>query len=274
MKFHRTVLAIGAILGASGAYADKPGFGDTWTFKAGGMQQTADVEFSSTSPNRPEFSLDLEDLGMDDDASSFWAGVTWQFADSWGLHFVYSSFSTDGDAVASEDGNFGDIEWTADASLSSNYDLDLYIIDLTWDFVNTDRTHVGFGLGFHVAEIGIGLDFELNGMVGGQPVVIDSGSETADITAPLPNVVLRAGHRVGERWYLSASGGYFALEYDDIDGELVSFTAGLEWRPLDHFGLGVGYQYLDVSVKQDTSSADREIDTEAHGPVLFLSVGF
>jgi hypothetical protein len=262
------------ILLAPDALAEKPGFGDTWLLRAGGMNQTANISFSLTRNDRPETSLDLGDLGMDDNASTFWGSLTWQFADSWGMSLTYSSFSTDGVETATDGGNFGDVEWSADAILTSEYDLDLYIIDLRWHFINTGRSHLGVGAGLHIADIGLGMGFRLDGIVNGETVVVDSGSETVSATAPLPNISLLAGHRFGDSVYLAATIGYFALKVDEIDGELVSARAGLEWRPTRHVGAGIGFQYLDINFDEDKGDRRLELDTESYGPVLFLSVGF
>jgi hypothetical protein len=274
MNMRPLLLLLATLLFGTNAYADRPGFGDTWSFKVGGMSQTANLAFSSTREGRPDIELDLTDLDMDDNASTVWAGVTWQFAENWGTTLSYSGFSTDGEAVADEDGNFGDIEWSAAARLSSSYDLDLYVWDVHWDFINNERTNVRFGLGLHIADVSLGVGFELDGLVNGQPVVIDSGAETADVTAPLPNVLLGAGHRFGENFYLTLTGGYFALEIDKIDGELIAMRGALEWRPWEQFGFGLGYQYLDVNFTETEDDRKVKFDMDAHGPVLFLSVGF
>lgn len=274
MSCKRAFFALAGMLVALPAFADKPYFDDTWTFRLGGMDQKADLVIASTLEGRPVRDLDFSDLGMDDNASTVWAGVTWQWADKWGASLSYSSFSTDGTETATEDGNFGDIEWTADAELDSEFDLDLYIFEVHWDFINTERSHLGVGLGLHVADISSSIQFTLTGTVNGQEVVLDSGLESASVTAPLPDLVLRAGHQFGDNFYLGFTGGWFSLTYEDIDGELLSAQATFEWRPAQHFGMGVGYQYVSVEITEDDGDRENEIDLDLYGPVLFLTVGF
>lgn len=267
-------LAAGTLLLASQAFADRPHFGDTLTFRLGGMEQKADVSISSTRADNPKRSLDFSDLGLDDEASTVYAGLSWQFFDSWGLDFSYSSFDTDGTETATESGNFGDIEWDANATLSSSYDLDLYIVDLHWDFVNTGKTHVGIGLGLHIADFDTSIGFTLTGTVNGEEVVLDSGAESVTVTAPLPNILLRAGHQFGDNFYLGFAGGWFSLSYQDIDGELLSARANFEWRPVKHFGLGIGYQYVSIEVTEDDDDIRHRYDNDMYGPVLYVSAGF
>ena len=238
------------------------------------MDHNADVSYSSTRDGREPVVLDFDDLGMDKDATVVWLGLEWQFFDSWGVSLSYTEFDSDGIVTATEDGNFGDIEWTADAALDSYFDLKLFIVDLHWDFVNTERTHVGVGLGLHVADIDTGISFSLDGLVNGQVIEIDSGVETATVTAPLPNVSLRLGHRFGEKWYLGGTLGYFDITVDDIEGELVTARAVLEWRAFKNFGFGLGYQYVTIDVKEDESDRQNRIDADFYGPVLFVSAAF
>lgn len=267
------IVALSLLL-TSHALADKPRFGDTLTFYLGGMDHNADVTFSSTRDGRDPVVLDFDDLGMDGSSGTLWLGMEWQFADSWGLNLSYTDYDTDGNITASEDGNFGDIEWTADAALDSYFDLKLFMIDLHWDFINTERTHFGVGVGLHVADIDAGIAFSLDGSVNGEIIEIDSGIESAAVTAPLPNVSLRVGHRFGEKWYLSGTLGYFELKVNDIKGELVTARGALEWRAFENFGFGLGYQYVTINVKEDESDRTNRIDADFYGPVLFVSAGF
>jgi hypothetical protein len=267
------VVALSLLL-SSQALADKPKFGDTLSFHLGGMDHNADVSFSSTRDGREPVVLDLDDLGMDKSAGVLWLGLDWQFADSWGVNFSYTDYDGDGIVTASEEGNFGDIEWTADAALDSYFDLKLFIVDFHWDFINTERSHFGVGVGLHVADIDSGIAFSLDGNVNGQVIEIDSGFETATVTAPLPNVSLRAGHRFGEKWYLSGTQGYFDLTVDNVNGELITARGSLEWRAFKNFGFGLGYQYVTIDVKEDESDRQNRIDADFYGPVLFVSAAF
>ena len=273
----RTLGLVVALLGGMPAYGGKPVFGDTVTFGIGGMSGRADSTFRDTRDGRRPVDLDMNDLGMDEKASSIWGGVSWQFADSWGFSVSYSGFDSDGQVSASEAGNFGDIEWGVNASLDSDLSLDLYIADVHWDFLNTERTHVGVGVGLHIADLEANIGATISADINGTPLdpPIDLGSETAALTAPLPNVSLRAGHRFGDSWYLGGTFGYFELSVDNIEGELISLRGSLEWRPGGGaFGAGLGYQYVDVYVKDSGGDRTKEYDIDFYGPVLFVQLGF
>jgi len=267
-----TLVSIGSL-----AQAEKPAFGETFMFSLGGMEHRAKATFQSTREGRPPIELDMNDLGMDPKTTTFWAGVAWQFADSWGLSASYSGFRSDGLVSTTEDGNFGDIDWSVNTTLDSELDLDLFIIDLHWDFLNTERTHLGIGLGLHIADISTGIDATLNADINGQPLdpPVDLGNSAAAVTAPLPNIFVRGGHRFGDSFYLLGTLGYFDLKVDDIEGELITARAALEWRPgAGRFGVGVGYQFVDMVVAEESDERFERYDMEFYGPVLFVGVGF
>jgi len=232
--------------------------------------------FSTTLQGNEEVELDLDDLEMDSEATNLWLGLDWQFADSWGLSASYSKFDGKGSAAASEDGNFNDIEWSVNAQLDSSLDLEFYIVDLSWDFINTGRSHFGVGLGLHIADIRTSIAARTELDVNGNPIPpIDLGASSSEVTAPLPNVQLEGGHRFGESFYVGGKAGYFTLKVGDVDGELVTASLFGEWRPgAGSFGVGLGYQLIDIDVTEDSNNRRKKLDLTGDGPILYVSVGF
>ena len=164
--------------------------------------------------------------------------------------------------------------WEVGASLKSEFDIDLYIVDITWDFVQTDNARLGLGVGLHVADLDFDLDAEARLIVDDKEVSVDLGRVQTDFTAPLPNITLSGAMTLVEKVYLTASAGYFTLNYDKYDGELISLRGGVEWRPWKHFGIGAAYQYVDVDLTIDGSNRKQKYDMKFHGPILFVSAGF
>ncbi|MGD8415711.1 MAG: hypothetical protein PVH91_01495 [Pseudomonadales bacterium] len=276
MRAHRLFGLLAALAISTTAYADRPAFGDTFAVGIGGMNHKADSTFRYTIGDAPPVTLDMQDLDMDQKATTVWVGGTWQFFDSWGISASYSNFDSKGDVITSKSGNYGDIDWDVNASLASELSLDLYIVDLHWDFINTGNSNVGVGVGLHVADLSASIGATVALDVNGQPVdpPINLGTQTGAVTAPLPNVMLRAGHRFGDNWYLGGTAGYFSLKVNDIDGELTSLRGSLEWRPGGgHLGAGLGYQYVKVDVKDTGGISTKSYDIKFYGPIFFLRVG-
>ncbi|MBV1906239.1 MAG: hypothetical protein KUG75_09185, partial [Pseudomonadales bacterium] len=199
-----------------------------------------------------------------------WTSGRWRFTDRWELSVSYTNFNTRGSTSASRDYSYGDLDVTASAAVTSDLDISLYIVDLTWDFFSSEKSHLGVGLGLHVMDMGLALSAELDQGMGAP---IETESESGDATAPLPNFTLVGGHMLTDKLYLTAKAGIFSLDYKEYSGDLTSLRAMLEWRPKKNIGLGVGYQYVDVDVKVDRSLRERKYSLELDGPMIFLTIG-
>jgi hypothetical protein len=256
------------------AHADKPRFGDTLSLSLGGMNHRGKATLASTREDAPVNRLTFADLGLDDQTRVFWGDFSWQFADRWQFSLAYTSFSANGFKSASKGGNFGDIDWEIGASLSTEFDLELYIADLTWDFLTTERSHLGVGVGLHAADVDISLVAEVTGSIGGSGADRAVRAESASVLAPLPNVSMVGGIMLTENVYLGGHLGWMSLTYDKYDGSLFSARGALEWRPWKNFGLGAAYQYVDLDVEIDEGSRIEDYDFRFYGPILFVSVGF
>jgi len=259
---------------ASSALAEKPRFGDTLSFSLGGMSHRGEATFSSTLEGQPEDELDFGDLGLSDETEVVWGDFTWQFADRWQFSLNYSSFDANGFTSASESGSIGDIDWELGAALTTEFDLKLYIADFTWDFVKTDKAHVGVGVGLHAADLRLDVLAEVGASVGGIGGVVEVRRETTSVLAPLPNLSFVGGWMINDKLYLGGRAGILSLSYDKYDGELLSIRGTLEWRPWNNFGFGAAYQYVDMNLGVQRSDRKDEYDMKFWGPILYVSVGF
>ena len=270
----RTLATLILVLSAQAAIAEKPRFGDTLTIGIGGMNHRGKATLAVTRPDAPIDELTFSDLGLSNRTEVFWGDLNWQIAERWKFRLNYSSFDGTGEKIQSTGGNWDDLDWEVGARLSSDFEMELYIADLTWDFLKTENGHLGVGLGLHAVDLDLGLVLEVGGSVGDEEGYIEVGSDSASLIAPLPNLSLTGGYQIGEKVYLQASLGLLSLNYDEYDGTLFSARGAVEWRPWKHVGLGAAYQYIEVELDVDKSNKQEYYDFEFYGPVLFLTVGF
>jgi len=259
---------------AGSTFADKPRFGDTISLSLGGMAHRGDASLSSTRDDAPVDKLTFKDLGMSDKTKVFWADFTWQFAERWQVSVNYSSFDADGLTTTTRGGNFGGLDWSIGAALSTDFEMELYIVDVTWDVWKTDKAHLGVGLGLHAADLNLDMLLEVGADIGGIGGAVEARSEQASVLAPLPNISLVGGVMVAENVYVGGHMGFFSLKYDKYDGDLFSARGAVEWRPWKNVGFGAAYQYVDIDLAVDSTHSNEFYDMEFYGPILFLSVGF
>jgi hypothetical protein len=99
--------------------------------------------------------------------------------------------------------------------------------------------------------------------------------EETDFTVPLPVIGLRGNFALTPKWFIRQSFDYFYVNIGDYEGQLVDFMAAVEWNALKHFGLGVGYNYVQMGLDYDGSDNFlSEIDLAYGGFLLFGKLYF
>ena len=218
----------------------------------------------------PVDDIDFDSLGIDGDDTSGYLGGRWRFADRWRLDLEYFRTKHDGSGVAATDLDFGDVTIPLGVAAHAELDVDVYAVAVGWSFVRDEQKEFGVGLGLHVAD----MSAEVAGAGFVDDVAVPFATESTSATAPLPNIRLYGGYALSPEWAIDVGLGYFSLAYDKFDGQLLTATAALEWRPHENFGIGAGYTYFDVDVEVDESNRTDTYDFALSGPVLYLVAGF
>ena len=237
------------------------------TIYGGAQAYNADGKFKNTVEGGSDVGVDMDDLGLDETKVSPAAGVILNF---WGrrltLRFDYFGYHDDADATADFSFDWDGENIPVNADLDSNLDLDLYVINLAYNFYRSDRANLGVGLGIHLADVDLGISGSVNG------VEVASGS--ADVLAPLPNLYVNGAYAFTDQFLLRYGGGGMSLSYGDWDGSLFFVDAFLEYWPWRNFGFGAGYRYVDVDVDYDPGHKKETYDFTLPGPVFYVTAGF
>jgi len=170
----------------------------------GGIQiYQAEGEFSSIRDGRPDISIDLDDLGLDENAVSPTIGAIINFGRSWTLRLDYFGYHDDATETAGFEFDFGGITFPVGARIDSSLDMDLYVANLSYNFIHSERARLGVGVGVHTADIDLGVSGKIR--VGGIETELGSGS--ADVLAPLPNLYIAGAYSFTEKFLLRYGGG-------------------------------------------------------------------
>ncbi len=258
-------------LGFTSAWAEgqpvNRGMWKSFTLYGGAQFYEADGEFTNTVEGEDDISVDMGDLGLDETQISPVAGA---IANFWSrrltLRFDYFGYHDDANARADFEFDWDGETIPVGAELDSNLDLDIYVLNLSYNFIRSDRAQLGVGLGIHLADV----DISVTGTVGGS--VVASGD--ADVLAPLPNFYLTGAYALTDNILARAAAGGFSLSYGDWDGRLLFVNLFIEYWPWEHVGFGAGYRYVDAHVEYDPGHKIEEYDFTLPGPMLYMAVGF
>ena len=274
MKSKTVGLLLAALVSSSAQAAGNslnPILDDRWSFSLGATYLDADGTFSKTNEGEPTDNLTTDELDLNDSNFSPYFSARWRFTDRWRASFSYFGLDTDGHVR--QDFNrliFGTIDVSGFLEVKSELSTDFYIAQVGYSFLKNDRAELGLGGGLHVAD----FDASLKVSGGINNVSGSIQSDSSDLTVPMPNILGFGTYAFTPKLSLDGSVAWFGLNYDEYSGDMVALTANLEYRFTDKFGVGVGYNYIDMDLEIDKSSRTDKYNLDYKGPVLYVSAGF
>ena len=240
-----------------------------FTIYGGAQIYHADGKFGNIKEGQPDIKVDLDDLNLSDDEISPIVGAIINFGKRWALSLDYFGYHDDANSRADFEFEFDDVIYPIAASLDSRLDLDIYVINLSYNFISTDRARLGVGIGVHVADI----DIKISGKAYAGPIETDLGTSSSDVLALIPNLYLMGAYAFTEKFLLRGGGGGMSLSYGDLSVSLYFVKAFLEYWPWKNFGFGAGYRYFTADIDYDPGYKKETYDFDFPGPVFYVTAG-
>jgi len=189
------------------------------------------------------------------------------------LDFTYAAYHRDASRTLTEDIDLGDQTLPIGAQVSTVFDFDIIRGTYSYALLQDDRMRLALGLGIYAVPLKYGLKVDT---AGGRSEV-----NGADITLPLPALAFRAEFQLIPKLFLNLESNFMYLKAGGFEGSLIDNTISLEYRPWKHFGLGLGYSAMSVSVEQDNISSDYpgadfigNVDVRYNGLLLYGKLAF
>lgn len=112
--------------------------------------------------------------------------------------------------------------------ISSWYNYAIIRVKYDYAFYQDDRVSLGASIGFFVMPISFSVS------------ALNHQGTTTNFIAPLPAVGLRSEFIITEKFYLTSSAEILYFTYDNFTGSIMDLNFALEYRPIPHFGMGLG----------------------------------
>ncbi len=238
--------------------------GDRFSLSLGVFITDRNTETRFDSPLGDGTDTDFEtDLGLDTSDSVFRVDGYFRISERHRVDFSLFDLSRNASRQIEKDIQWGDAFYNIDTIIVSKVDLAIYKLAYTYSLLQRDKGYLGATIGIHVTDAGVSLAEQNLG----QAVV-------GELTAPLPVIGLRGEYALSDRWTFRASGEFFFVEYDNIDGSLVDLYAGFDYSILDDLSLGIGFNSVTLAVDSTKNSFSGALDWQYSGALVFLKFDF
>jgi len=203
------------------------------------------------------------DLGMDASDTVFRADGYFRLTEKHRIDFSVFDLSRKASKPIERDIQWGDTLYSIDTVIESKVDLGIYKLAYTYSLIQQDKGYLGATIGLHITDTKTSLAEQTLGQ-----------AEIGQLTAPLPVIGLRGEYALSDRWAFRASGEFFFVEYDNIDGSLVDLYAGFDYSVLDNLSLGIGFNSVTMAVDATKSKFKGTLDWQYSGALVFLKFNF
>ncbi|RKX35243.1 MAG: hypothetical protein DRP71_04310 [Verrucomicrobia bacterium] len=196
--------------------------------------------------------------------------ASWRPSKSWLFQLDYVNLNRSNSSVLETEiewppGEGGEV-FPVDAEVNSFLDYQTSRISAAYVFRTSKKSELAVALGFHLTQMSAGIGLKV--AAGGEEA---SGSKDMDLPViPLPSLGLYWGIRLGEKWTVRLRGDFFALTYDDYSGSLISARAEGLYDFSDHWGVGAGLNYYELSIEADKERFTGKTEFGYWGPNLFV----
>ncbi|BBM67307.1 DUF481 domain-containing protein [Vibrio alfacsensis] len=165
----------------------------------------------------------------------------------------------------------------AGSKLTTDLDIDIARVGYGYQFYTSEKWAVDVLAGLHVMWLSLGLEGKLGAKASGVdefPVMFVDDAVINDVTAPLPDIGIRAEYALTPDWIIKSHAQVFYLSVDDIDGYLLEMDIGAKYLFTDQFSMAGSFNYYEVGVDYESDRSSLDVTYRFYGPMLTLAYQF
>ena len=206
-----------------------------------------------------------DQLKMKNDTNVFRLDGYYRFNDTHSIDFSYFSVNSSGYTS-------GSLEWNdhniSSASLHSYFNMDIYKVNYGYSFYHNEKVELALTAGLHITSISLGI--AAYGTING----VSSSSYKSDtsVTVPLPVFGFKGEYTIiDKKLFVNYRADYFYLSVDKYKGYLVTSALNFEYRFVDNFGMGLGYNVNNIRLQANGDNARVDITNALSGAMVYVS---
>ena len=267
-------LATGSALAAeekSGAV--KSLYDQKFVIALGGFFPQVNSSLSLDGPNGSGLSFDGDALGLREAQATGWASFNWRFLPRHALHLEYFQLDREGSRTTNQDITLGGVTIGAGSGISSEMDLGLGRATYGFSIIRDEQFDMSFLVGVHIAtaKATVGATGSITDS-NGAPIASGSASiSSSTYTFPLPHIGGSLAYKFSPRVAGKVQVLGFYLDIGDYSGGLVEFDAVLSYQLIKNFGIGGGFKWFNLRLKDSFSGGGAAtFEYTFAGPTLFV----
>lgn len=212
-------------------------------------------------------------LGGDDSTNALRIDALYRFNDRHSIGFSWYRVALGGEnTILDQQIQIGDSIISANASIQSDLNLNLYRFLYNYSFYRTDKVELALSPGVYMASTKFGLTAQGNiTLPNSQPATATGVKE--DVTVPLPSFGLLMNYNITSRFQFQTRADFFYFNAASYEGSMFEFYAGLEYRLFKHLAVGAAYDRLSADL-QDTNHDGWEFDFSYNLAFVYGSLYF
>ncbi|WP_045390776.1 DUF481 domain-containing protein [Vibrio rotiferianus] len=255
-----------------------------WEIEAGGFFSRTDTKLNAYDPYLDQIrTIDFEsDLDLKEFTVLPYVEVEYYFNKKHSIYVDWRSLHREATRTAvtkpfevTVDGTTYAVQ--AGSKLTTELNIDIARLGYGYQFYTSDKWAVDVLAGLHVMWLSLGLDGKLGAKVSGVdeiPVMFVDEAVLNDVTAPLPDLGLRAEYALTEDWILKSHAQVFYLAVDDIEGYLLEVDFGAKYFFTEQFSVTGAFNYYEVGVDYESDSSALDVTYRFYGPMLTIAYTF
>lgn len=269
-----TIFVSGAMLIAAAAapvFADDRGPVDQdFQLSVGGFFMSSDTRVRLDGEAQTGTDVDWESEFDLKDKDNVRIDAFWRFAERHKLRLMVFENNRSGSRTLTRDIEFGDTTYPVTTTVEAGLDQGIYEIAYEYAFMRQEGLELSGSFGIHAIELTASLRGDVSGPGGGTAEAV----EEASTTGPLPVLGFRVLWNMGNNFYLDGLAQFFYIQFDNYDGRLYDYKAGVTWFPARNFGVGIGYNSFVTRLEVEKEDFTGRLRVGYGGPMAYVTVGF
>jgi hypothetical protein len=261
----RLLLLALALAGTGVARADA--LDDTFSLSLGTFALNTSTTVRLDGQKGPGTPVDLEhELGLSN-GTSFRVDGYWRFATRHKIRIMYFQEGKSAERVINEEIVFGNVTYPVNTDISVHLTTHVGEVAYEYAFMRGDKYELAGSIGIH--DLGFKTDLSAVGNTVNQEL-----TNKATLNGPLPVIGLHYVYQFNEQLNADALFQFFALKFDQFDGNLQDYNLSLVYMPWKNFGIGAGWNEFVTNLDVSAGGFSGNLRWRYGGLRLFLRASF